>query len=135
MKTYVKLDIEDKKKAMTALRKIAIDTPKICIMDTGLKEDLALDTAKGTGPGGVPGAGGQGSLDSVQMIMNYFGGPNVISRERCQTILSKSDVELGDNDFLYEWSDNPTSGQIAKLEERIAKELKPMGVKYTVKSY
>jgi hypothetical protein len=50
MKTYVKIEAEDKKPAIKALRKLAIDMPKICVMDTGLKEDLGVDVGLGSGP-------------------------------------------------------------------------------------
>lgn len=106
--------------------------PKVCVLDTGLSENLGIDTAQGSGPGGLPGAGGQGSLDSIEMIMNYFGGPDTISRERCQTIVTKSEIELGEYDFVYEWQGQPTKAQREILEEKIAKALKPINVKYKI---
>lgn len=134
MNTYIKIEEGPKKEALEALRKIAIAMPEVCIMDTGLKDSFGLDTAMGSGPGGIPGAGGQGSLDSIEMIKNYFGGPSAISTERCQSIISDSNIDLGEYDFVYEWSNNPTSGQLAILEEQIGKALKPLGVEYSVKT-
>ena len=133
MKTYVKLDGKSKKDAIEALRKLAIDMPKVCIMDTILKEDLGLDMAMGSGPGGLSGAGGQGTQGSVEMVMNYFGGPNMISKERCQSIVSSSG-DLGGYDFVYEWKGKPTGSQVTILEEDIAKTLKPLKIKHTVTS-
>jgi hypothetical protein len=134
MKTFVKIEGDPKEEALEALRKIAIDMPEVCIMDTGIRDSLGLDTALGAGPGGIPGAGGQGSLDSIEMIKNYFGGPSVISKERCQNIISDSNIDLGEYDFVYEWSKEPTSGQLVILEEQIGKELNRLGVKYSIKS-
>ncbi len=134
MNTYVKLDGKLKKEAIETLRKLAIKMPKVCVMDTILQEDLGLDAALGEGPGGLPGAGGSGTQGSVEMVMNYFGGPNMISKERCQSIISKSGADLGEYDFIYEWMGKPSSSQVTILEEDIAKSLKPLKIKYTVTS-
>ena len=134
MKTYVKLEAKDKEPALKALRKLAIDMPKVCVMDTGLADSLGIDMAQGSGPGGVSGAGGGGSLDSIEMIMSYFGGPGDISKERCETIVSTSETDLGEFDFVYEWLDKPEKAQQDKLAVDIAKVLKPTGVKHTIKN-
>ena len=132
MNTYVKIEAKDKKPALKALRKLAIDMPKVCIMDTGMQEDLGVDVGLGSGPGGISGAGGGGSLGSIQMVMSYFGGPSSISKERCDTIVSTKDHDLGEYDFVYEWKDKPTKSQLDKLEVDIAKALKPTGAKHTI---
>jgi hypothetical protein len=132
MNTYVKIDSTNKKKALEALRKLAVEMPKVCIMDTGIKEDLGLDMGLGSGPGGIPGAGGGGSLGSIQMVMSYFGGPSAISKERCDTILSTKDHDLGEYDFVYEWTTKPSTAQLEILETDIAKALKPLNVTYKV---
>lgn len=132
MKTYIKLEAKDKKPALKALRKLAIDMPKVCVMDTGLAESLGIDTAQGSGPGGIPGAGGGGSLGSIEMVMNYFGGPSSITKERCETIVSSSETDLGEYDFVYEWMDKPEKAQLDTLAVDIAKALKPTGAKHTI---
>ena len=134
MKTYVKLETKDKEPALKALRKLAIDMPKVCVMDTGLADSLGIDMAQGSGPGGVSGAGGGGSLDSIEMIMSYFGGPGDISKERCETIVSTSETDLGEYDFVYEWMDKPEKAQLDKLAVDIAKVLKPTAAKHTIKN-
>lgn len=132
MKTYVKIDAEDKEPALKSLRKLAVDMPKVCIMDTGLAESLGIDVAQGSGPGGISGAGGGGSLDSIEMIMSYFGGPGDITKERCETIVSTSETDLAEYDFVYEWMEKPEKAQLDKLAVDIAKVLKPTGVKHKV---
>ncbi|MCW4014441.1 MAG: hypothetical protein NWF07_15845 [Candidatus Bathyarchaeota archaeon] len=132
MKTYIKLEAKDKEPALKVLRKLAIDMPKVCVMDAGLADSLGIDMAQGSGPGGVSGAGGGGSLDSIEMIMSYFGGPGDISRERCETIVSTSEKDLGEYDFVYEWMDKPEKAMLDKLAVDIAKVLKPTGAKHTL---
>ncbi len=133
MKTYVKFSGTSNEKTLEELRKIAIDMPKVCVIDSILQEELGLGSI--LGPGGIPGAGGGGQMeDSVDMVMNYFGGPSKITRERCATIISKSGMDLGEYDFAYEWTTKPSSEQITKLENKIAETLKPLKTKYSVKS-
>ena len=132
MNTYVKLETKDKETALKALRKLAIDMPKVCVMDTGIQEGFGLDVGLGSGPGGISGAGGGGSLGSIEMVMSYFGGPSSISKERCNTVLGTKDHDLGEYDFVFEWKDKPSKSQLDVLEVDIAKALKPTGAKHTV---
>lgn len=134
MNTFVKIEGAPKKEAIEALRKIAVDMPEICIMDANLEEDLGVDMglAHAHGPQGVPGAGGRGRVSSIEMIMNYFGGPSEITEERCQNIISDGDIDLGEYDFVFEWADKPEPAQRTMLEEKIAKTLKSFDVEYTV---
>lgn len=135
MNTFVKIEGEPKKEAIEALRKIAVDMPEVCIMDANLEEVLGVDmgVTHAYGARGVPGAGGRGQISSIEMIMNYFGGPSEITEERCQNIISDGDIDLGKYDFVYEWSDKPEPAQRTMLEEKIAKTLKPLDVEYTLK--
>ncbi|MBD3172738.1 hypothetical protein GF326_09725 [Candidatus Bathyarchaeota archaeon] len=134
MNTFVKIEGEPKKEAIEALRKVAVDVPEICIMDANLEEDLGVDmgVAHAHGPKGVTGAGGRGQVSSIEMVMNYFGGPSEITEERCQNIISDGDIDLGEYDFVFEWADKPEPAQRTMLEEKIAKTLKPLDVEYTV---
>ena len=93
-------------------------------MDSALEASLGL--------GSISSIGGQGSLDSVSMVMSYFGGPDEISEERCDTIISKSGESLGEFDFYYEWFQKPTISQIEDLILKIDEALGPVGVKYTI---
>jgi len=45
-------------------------------------------------------------------LMNYFGGPGVISEKRCGTIISNSGEKLGEHDFFFEWFKEPTMDEL-----------------------
>ena len=130
MKSYIKLYGPPITEALKTLRKVAIDFPEVCVMDTALEASLGI--SRYTSPGGLTGAGGGGSLDSVEMVMNHFGGPEEISEERCDTIISKSGESVGKYDFYYEWFQKPTVSQLESLIEKIDEALAPVGVKYTI---
>jgi hypothetical protein len=133
MKSYIKLYGPPVGEALKALRKVAIDFPEVCIMDPVIGADLGVGTV--TGPGGIPGSGGQGrSHESVDMVMSYFGGPSEISEERCDSIISKSGESVGKYDFYFEWFKKPTVSQIEALIEKIDEALAPLGVRYTITS-
>lgn len=128
MKSYIKLYGPPINEALKTLRKIAIDFPEVCVMDTGIEASFGLGSV--AGPGGIPGAGGRQGLGSVEMVMNYFGGD--ISEERCDTIISKSGERLGEYDFYYEWFKKPSVAQVEDLISKIDEALAPTGVKYTI---
>ena len=130
MKSYIKLYGPSITEALKALRKVAIDFPEVCVMDTALEASLGISRV--TSPGGLTGAGGGGSLDSVEMVMNYFGGPEEISEKRCGSIISKSGESVGKFDFYYEWFQKPTMTQLESLIEKIDEALTPVGVRYTI---
>jgi hypothetical protein len=128
MKSYIKLYGPPIGEALKTLRKVAIDFPEVCVMDTALEASFGLGSV--AGPGGISGAGGQSGLGSVEMVMNYFGGD--ISEERCDTIISKSGERLGEYDFYYEWFQKPSVAQVEDLISKIDEALAPTGVKYTI---
>ena len=132
MKSYIKLYGPPLATALKALRKLAIDFPEVCVMDSALQSELGLGSLRG--PGGIAGAGGQGPSNSVDMVMGYFGGPEEISEERCNTIISKSGESVGKYDFYYEWFNKPTVAQIEELIGKIDEALAPTGVRYTITS-
>ncbi len=132
MKSYIKLYGPPLSDALKVLRKLAIDFPEVCVMDTALEANLGLGSVKGQG--GIPGAGGRGSLNSVDFVMNSFGGPDEIDEERCNTIISKSGESVGEYDFYYEWFKKPTVAQIEELIGKIDETLAPIGVRYTITS-
>ncbi len=128
MKSYIKLYGPPINTALKTLRSVAVDLPEVCVMDTALEAELGFGSI--VGPGGISGAGGQASLDSVQMVMSYFG--NEIPEERCDTIISKSGERLGEYDFYFEWFQKPTVAQIEDLISKIDEALTPTGVRYTI---
>jgi hypothetical protein len=132
MKSYIKLYGPPIAEALKSLRKVAVDLPEVCVMDTALEASLGLGVYRGMG--GVSGAGGQPDLGSVEMVMNYFGGPDEIPEERCGSIISRSGESVGEYDFYFEWFKKPTVSQIEDLIERIDKALEPLGTMYTITS-
>jgi hypothetical protein len=131
MKTFVKIEGDPKDKAIERLRKIAIAMPRICVYDTILEERIQAGELGGYG---IPGAGGGGQIeDSIDMVMDYFGGPDEITKERCATIVSTS-VDLGNYDFAYEWTSKPSTDQVKRLEKDIKTTLDPLKLKYSIKS-
>ena len=126
MKSYVKIYGPPLGKAIKALRKVAIETPEVCIMDMGIAATLD-----------VPSIGGStmsdgASLDSLDGIQTFFGGASSISEERCDTIISKSGESLGEYDFFYEWFQKPSVSEVEDLISKIDKALKPVKVRYTL---
>ena len=125
MKSYVKLYGPPIGKAVKALRKIAVDLPEVCIMDTGIAAALGAPT---TGSGISGGA----TLDSMEGIQTFFGGTGSVPEERCGTIISKSGESLGKFDFFYEWFKKPTVAEVEDLITRIDEALADVGVRYTL---
>lgn len=126
MKSYVKIYGPPMGKALEALRKVAIETPEVCIMDAGIAAALDIPSSGG----GV--VSGGATLDSMEGVQTFFGGAAAISEERCDTIISKSGESLGEYDFFYEWFQKPTVSQIEDLIEKIDSALESTGVRYTL---
>ena len=128
MKSYIKLYGPPLGEALKALRKVAVDFPEVCVMDQSLAASLGVSSVtSGLGVSASP-----STFDSVDMVMGYFGGPESISEERCDTIISKSGESLGEFDFYYEWFQKPTIAQIEDLITKIDKALASIGVRYTI---
>ncbi len=123
MISYVKIYGPPLMKALKALEKVAVDMPEVCIMDTNIQAvmDSPADPSIKTE---------DTLLDSVQWAAQYLGGD--ITKERCDTIISKSGQKLGEYDFFFEWFEKPNMGQIEDLIKKIDEALEPLGVKYTL---
>ena len=130
MKSYIKLYGPPITEAIKALRKVAVDFPEVCVMDSSIEASLGIGGI--VGPGGIPGSGGQGALGSAEMVMTFFGGPDEISEERCDTIISKSGESVGKFDFYFEWFQKPSVSQIEDLIAKIDEALGSIGVRYTI---
>jgi len=120
MKSYVKLYGPSVSKAIVALRKVAIDFPEVCIMDTGIAAAQNVT------------ASGFGSLDTPESIQSFFGGEKAISEERCDNIISKSGESLGEHDFFFEWFQKPSVAQVEELITKIDEVLVPTKARYTM---
>jgi hypothetical protein len=98
---------------------IAVSMPEVCIMNiiiAGIPDYRSL-------------------FRDQNYSNNYFStavGPDVIEKERCDTIISKSGERLGDYDFFFEWFTGPTSDQLNELIEKIDETLAPVGCKYSI---
>jgi hypothetical protein len=128
MISYVKIYGPPLLEALKALEKVAVDMPEVCIMDT------TIQTAVGAPE--IPGAGGSYeasdiSFDDPEGVMAILGVDN-ISKERCNTIISKSGESLGEYDFFFEWFTKPNMTQVEDLIGKIDEVLEPLGVKYTL---
>ena len=124
MKSYIKIYGPPVSKAIEALRKIALDFPEVCIMDTGIQAVLGVPTSGIRGVGDV-------TLSSAEGIRTFFGVPSV-DEKRCNTLISKSKESLGEFDFYYEWFKKPSVAQIQDLIIKIDEALASVGVRYTI---
>jgi hypothetical protein len=118
MKSYVKIYGPPVLKALRTLEKIAVNTPQVCIMDTLIEQKLPsmYDRAR-----------------DHDIVNDYFTSiPTRISRERCDTIVSRSGESIGQYDFYFEWFTEPNMEQLNDLIKKIDQALEPLGCKYTI---
>ena len=126
MRSYIKIYGPPVFEAIKALEKLAIDVPQVCIMDTIIATDMQSkisDEIRAT---------------DADTYSNYAGDyfsplvPYPIKRERCDKIISKSGVKLGEFDFFFEWFKNPSADELNALIKRIDKALTPLECRYTI---
>jgi len=98
--------------AIDNLERIAVENPRICIMNSVL---LHADPY----------------TQAVDWVYNYFKGRGKVSYERCGEILAKSE-DLEGYDFVFVWMIEPTQSYINDLISRIDESLKPSGAMYTI---
>ena len=132
MRSYIKIYGPPILEAIKALQGIAIPMEEVCIMDT-IWESGGTDIASDIGvPVGMeeasPGLGFSSSAVEQYFIQNF----GSITKERCENIISKSGQSVGDYDFYYEWSEEPSQSQLTELIEKIDNALKPLGCRYTI---
>lgn len=113
MKSYIKVYGPPILKAVKKLEKVAVDLPEVCIMDTIIATSSSIFSTQGG-------------------IADFFGGPGIITVERCSNIISKSGESLGEYDFFFEWFVDPSTDQLNELIENIDKALKPLKCMYTI---
>ena len=56
----------------------------------------------------------------------------IITKERCESIISNSGEKLGEYDFFFEWFKEPNMDQLNALIERIDEALSPLGCTYKI---
>ncbi len=112
MKALIRLYGPPYIEAVAALEKIAVENPRICLMNQVL---LHADPY----------------TQAVDWVYNYFKGRGKVSYERCGSILAKAE-DLEGHDFVFVWMLEPTKGYVDELIKRIDGALKPLGVMYTI---
>jgi len=55
-----------------------------------------------------------------------------VTRERCESIISKSGESVGEYDFYFEWFTEPSISQVNSLIGSVDEALAPLGCKYTI---
>jgi hypothetical protein len=125
MKSYIKILGPPLLKSIKELEKMAIDMPEVCIMDWAISSEISPSLAKDLG--GY-------SDESNDLVGEYFfrGTRTRIPVERCNTIISRSGVNLGEYDFYFEWLKKPSVKQVEDFIERIDEILAPLGVMYAI---
>jgi hypothetical protein len=144
MISYIKIYGPPVYDAIQALETVAVDLPEVCIMDTFISKNLPEGSTeeheRTEQIGGTsydrdqPFSDTESEIDLGPYALSYFSSlSNVeITRERCDTIISKSGQELGDYDFFFEWFKNPTNEELGMLIKKIDEALKPLNCKYTI---
>jgi hypothetical protein len=130
MRSYVKIYGPPVLDAIKELEKIAIDMPQVCIMDHVILEDLSPSTARDIGGWEVKTTDVISGGDVGPFFMRRTGA--MVPVERCQNIISKHGEKLGENDFFFEWFEEPNKEQLKHLIEEIDKALQPLGCYYTI---
>jgi hypothetical protein len=115
MRTYVKLEGEKVKEGVKALEQLALHMPEVCIWNSFIESEAPM-------------------FNDQTGIMNYFAADGEGMEKRCATIISKSGVKLDGNDFVFEWFVKPSKEQMQMLMEKMDETLKPLALKYALKS-
>jgi hypothetical protein len=115
MISYIKLYGPPIYDAIKELEKIAVGMPEVCIMETNFETISPTYAA------------------DPQTTYGYFTSLGLeVTRERCNTIISKSGEKLGEYDFYFEWFKKPDMDELNDLIRRIDKALAPLGAKYSI---
>lgn len=143
MISYVKILGPPVKQALDKLEKIAIDIPTICIMDKFMVRDLPpghkmSDFSKDIGFTYVDNDPLFGKKDEddpslTEWASKYFSSKGIeISTERCTSIISKSEISLGEYDFYFEWLQEPDLKELIEIIEKIDDALLDLNCHYTI---
>ncbi len=101
MRSYIKIYGPPISDAITALEKLAVDMPEVCIMDHVIQKDLSPRMAEDVG----------GSMvDTFGVYVPGFFTQRTgvaVPIERCHSIISKHGKKLGEYDFFFEWYEEP----------------------------
>jgi len=123
LRTYIKVEGENKEDIVRKLARLAVDSPRICVMDINILDELM--------PGNVAFEDDPRMLDD-NWSRDYFGLNDDAPQEQCSRLISKSGADLGDADIYFEWLDPPNEKQKSVLKRKIESILKPSGYKYSI---
>ena len=131
--TFVEIDGKDYKKALTALRELSLDMPKVCIMDKSLYSQLkqAYTIERG---GGFIYDPQMAMMNLDEGLLTLFRGIDRVAEKACAEIISGKIDRLGEHDFLFEWLKEPSKDQIDVLSKDIKKVLEPLDVEYSIET-
>lgn len=103
MRSFIKIYGPPLLKVVKALEKIVVDMPEVCMMNTIISDAISS------------------SIDfrETESVMSDFQPLGNITITRCESIISKSGVMLGDYDLFFEWLTEPTMDQLNDLVEKI----------------
>jgi hypothetical protein len=98
--------------ALHALEKIAVESPRACLMNQMLLHEDPY-------------------LQAVDWVYNYFKDRGNVSYERCGSILAKAE-DLEGYDFVFVWMPEPTREFIDDLIKKIDEVFKSLGARYMI---
>lgn len=110
----IQASVEEVKEAIKKLERIAVETPRICVMDTIIDQEMPPITSTDV---------------NEQWTRSYF-NLEAADVERCSTIVAKTDKDLGGSDLYFEWLSTPDSREIEELRKKISSALRPL--KFTI---
>lgn len=134
MRSLIKIYGPPVLKAIRALEKLAVDLQNIRIMDTIILRDVPPSMARRVE--GLPresDAAPQTSAYRQAWVSSYFHSFGVsVPVERTRSLISAKGEILGDNDFCFEWIEEPSTEQVLMLVEKIDEALQDLGCYYTL---
>ena len=131
-RSYIKIVGPPILKAIKELEKIAVDMPEHCIMNTVISTAMPPQLARDVGgtPYNTP-----FPRDPIlsTFSLNYYQASGVmLSKERCENIISRSVTSLGNYDFFFEWNKDFTHDELMILIGKIDESLGKLGCLYTI---
>jgi hypothetical protein len=135
MITFVKLMGPPILKAIRSLENISVDMPSVCIMDSLMANnlpDFAISDISGSRVGSY--ASHPDASSRADFTYQFFKGAGIaINRERCGNIISTSGVDLGEDDFYFEWFKEPDKDELLDFIERVDEALSQVGCLYSLR--
>ncbi len=120
MRSYIKLYGPPIMKTIQALRKIALEMPQVSIMDAEIRYRRPdFEQLFSSNP-------------TDRSDVELFNPPVEVVTKRKSSIISKSDEELGEYDFFFEWAEKPTAEECNLLIGKIDEAIAPLGCRYTI---